>query len=307
VLTLMIQDTAGAIVGGQLPLGLRLGNAVHSYLAYLGDAFWPTGLVAFHPYGEASSSVVGAGVGAVVLLLFTAGVLVLARPRGYLATGWLWFLGTLVPVIGIVQVGMQARADRYMYIPLVGLSIAVTWGARDLWQRLDGNPRVLAGAGVVCAIAFGTASLVQVGHWRDTEALFQHAVTAVEGNFVAHRLLGDEYLRRGELERAELHYRASLQIKGDSALAHAGLAGALARLGRAEDAVTNLEIAARLDVASLRRKLALARGLAAAGRSEEARALAEAALRTAQEHHDAAMAAALVELLATLGDPDQST
>jgi hypothetical protein len=306
-LTLIIQDTSGAVVGSQLPLGLRLANAVHSYLAYLGDAFWPTDLVALHSYGAASFSVVSAVVGALILLLFTAATLVFARSQGYLVTGWLWFLGTLVPVIGIVQVGMQARADRYMYIPLVGIGVAVAWGARDLWRRLDGNPRILAGVGVVSALCLGVAAWVQVGHWRDTETLFQHAVAAVEGNFVAHRVLGDEYLRRGAIDRAEQHYRASLQIKGDSARAHTGLATALSRLGRASDAVVNLEIAVRLDPASLERKLDLARGLAAAGRSPEARALADDAQREAQARGDAALAAAFAELLGLLGDPDQST
>jgi hypothetical protein len=306
VLTLMIQDSAGAVAGGQLPLGIRLTNAVHSYLAYLGDAFWPTDLVVFHSYGEASLSVVGAVVGAGILLVFSGGILVLARSQGYLATGWLWYLGTLVPVIGIVQVGMQARADRYMYLPLVGLSIAVAWGVRDLWRRLDGNPRVLTGAGVVCAVLLGVAAWVQVGHWRDTETLFRRAIAVEEGNFVAHRILGDEYLRRGAIERAALHYRASLHIKGDSVLTHSRLAAALARLGRAEDAVVNLEIAAGLDPGSLRRTLDLARGLVAAGRSEEARGLAEDALRTAQDRGDVAMATAFAELLGSLGDSDQS-
>jgi tetratricopeptide (TPR) repeat protein len=188
----------------------------------------------------------------------------------------------------------------------VGLSIAVAWGVRDLWRRLDGNPRVLTGAGVVCAVLLGVGAWVQVGHWRDTETLFRRAIAVEEGNFVAHRILGDEYLRRGAIERAALHYRASLHIKGDSVLTHSRLAAALARLGRAEDAVVNLEIAAGLDPGSLRRTLDLARGLVAAGRSEEARGLAEDALRTAQDRGDVAMATAFAELLGSLGDSDQS-
>jgi tetratricopeptide (TPR) repeat protein len=300
VITLAIQRESGAVVGEGLALGARLTNAVHSYLAYLGDAFWPSRLAVFHSYGRASFSLPGALAGGALLAVLTGLALRLAPSHGYLATGWLWFVGTLVPMIGIVQVGMQARADRYMYIPLVGLSIAVAWGARHVWSRLGWPPRALAALAVVCTLALGGAAWVQVGHWRNTETLFQHAVTVSGGNYVAHSKLGDEYVRLGALDRAELHYRASLQIKGDWLRGHAGLGSVLARLGRPAEAVVNLEIAARLEPDSLERKLYLAQALARAGRLEDARRVAEPALRLARERGDAAMARSLAALLADL-------
>jgi hypothetical protein len=300
---LAIQRASGAVVGEKLALGARLVNAVHACLAYLGDAFWPAGLAAFYPHAAATFPVAAAWWGAVALAVLTAGALALARRRGYLATGWLWFLGTLTPVIGIVQVGMQGRADRYMYVPLVGLSIAFAWGVRDLWRRLGLDPRALAALSVAALLALAGAAWAQVDHWRDTEALFQHAVAVTDDNFVAHRKLGDEYARRGMWERAELHYRESLQIRGDSALAHAGLGHALLHLGRASDAVVNLEIAARLDPDSIPRELALAEALSAADRRGEAHAVAVEALALARARGDASMARALMAVLAPLAEP----
>jgi tetratricopeptide (TPR) repeat protein len=274
--TIVLQQDSGALQGQtKLPFELRLWNALDSYAVYLGKSFWPTGLAIFYPHPV--NALPGARVTLAGLLLAGISVvaLLLRRSRPYLLVGWLWYLGTLVPMIGLVQVGSQARADRYMYLPLIGLSIALAWGSADLLGRWRAGRVALAGAGAAALVALGGTAAVQVTHWRDAVALHSHAVTVTRNNAAEHYRLGNAlrmeqrfeealpyyeraveieprrggphidlanlYLRAGRLEEAIAAYRRGLELKPNHALGHANLGLALLRLERYDEAQPHLE------------------------------------------------------------------
>jgi Tfp pilus assembly protein PilF len=238
-LTYVLQRDAGAMstLAGH-PLGARIQNALESYLVYAAKSFWPSGLAVFYPYPARPAA---AGIAAGLLLLAISIAVVRLSPRfAYLAVGWLWYLGTLVPVIGLVQVGAQARADRYMYLPLIGLSILVAWGGYDLLQRLRAG-RFAAPAALAATVALALASWQQVGHWRDTRSLFEHAIAVTPGNYQAHEQLADFHLRAGDTQAAERHYREALAIRPDWPAARFGLADVRARQGDLPGAIADYE------------------------------------------------------------------
>jgi hypothetical protein len=200
-LTLWVQQRGGAVASVEsLPLGLRTGNAVVAYVRYLGHAFWPGGLAVFYPYQAWSlPTVVGAGV----LLAGVTGVVVWrGRSERHLLVGWLWYLATLIPVIGLVQVGGQSLADRYTYVPLIGMFVLVAWGMpRSLTQpRLGKLAMIAAASAVLCACA--VLSWVQVHHWRDSETLFRYALKVTTGSAQAHNNLGVALAAQGKLAEA---------------------------------------------------------------------------------------------------------
>ena len=147
------------------------------------------------------------------------------------AVGWFWFLGTLAPTIGIVQVGSQAMADRYMYLPLVGLTIAVAWGVSNL---IRGRRALLRGIAIATVGALALISLFQLRHWRDSEALFTHTLQVTDDNHIAHAHLGAAFLQKGEIARTIEHYLEAVRLRPDSADVANNLAWLLATTGRPE-------------------------------------------------------------------------
>jgi tetratricopeptide (TPR) repeat protein len=228
------------------PLGVRVANALVAYAAYLGNAFWPAGLAVFYPHpGYALSPWWVAGAAALLAGLSLLAVLALRR-RPYLGVGWFWFLGVLVPVIGLVQVGQAAMADRYTYLPLIGLSLALAWGVRELvaGSRPAGRAAVLLGAALLGALAVATAA--QVRTWKDSSSLFEHALRVTERNHVAHINLGVELLRADRLSEAAAHLQTGLRLAPRSPLAHGLLADVRTRQERPEDALPHYRAALRL-------------------------------------------------------------
>src|SRR5262249_25812359 len=150
-------------------------NALLSYVTYIGQMFWPTALGAFYPHRGPALSMVAAAAAGVALAGFTVLAVCLRRRCPYLLVGWLWYLGTLVPVVGLVQVGVQARADRYTYVPLIGLFLALVWGAADVGLRRWG-PHVLAAAAAVVLLACALLTWRQVHVWRDDYSLWSHTL-----------------------------------------------------------------------------------------------------------------------------------
>ena len=228
------------------PLALRVENALVSYAAYIEKTFWPSGLAVFYPYPAKIALwrvVIAGGLIAGLSIVFVR----LWRTRPYLAVGWFWFLGTLIPMIGLVQIGAQARADRYMYVPMVGLLIVVAWGSIDViarWPRARGT--VTAVAFVACASCVALTT-VQLGYWRDSESLFAHALAVTTGNYVAEHNLGLAIAGNpARLPEAIEHYRAALAIRPDSVEAHSDLGSALANTGQLPAAATEYEAALRL-------------------------------------------------------------
>jgi Flp pilus assembly protein TadD len=244
----------------ELSLQVRLANALVSYVRYIGKALWPQNLAVFYPHpGDALPLWQAVGAGAVLLGISLA-VVRTARRQPHFLVGWLWYLGTLVPVIGLVQVGGQAMADRYTYVPLIGLFIMVCWGipVRLLNSRFS---RVVLATAVGILLSFLTGSTwKQLGHWRSTIALFAHALEVTSGNYVAHDSLGNALARRGRTAEALEHYEAALQIKPNAATTHNNLGLALLETGRLERAIVHLYTAIRLqpDSAEAHNNLAVA-------------------------------------------------
>jgi Flp pilus assembly protein TadD len=235
VITYRVQLEQGAVdAAGTLPLTLRLGNAVVSYGRYLLATAWPVDLAIFYPY-EIDLPGWRVAVSALGLAAISGLVLRAARRRPYALVGWLWYLGTLVPVIGLVQAGSQSHADRFTYIPLIGLFVMLAWGGRDAVTRFSVPAAVLVPAvtGVITACAV-TAS-TQVGVWRTSETLFAHAVRVTRRNHVAHNNLGVALQARGDLDGAIEHYREAVRIQPEYAHARTNLGKALR--GRFEQAV----------------------------------------------------------------------
>lgn len=265
-----------------LPPGLRVANAIHAYAAYLGKFLWPRDLSVFYPYPGAGLT--GASVlGAVAVLLAVTALAWRARARCPAAiVGWLWYLGTLVPVIGIVQVGLQAMADRYMYTPIIGLLIMTAWGGEALLvPRVSRVPLALAVVALVTALAGRSA--LQAGIWRDSVTLFAHAVRVTGPNAVAQRNLGDAFMRRGKIDEAIGRYREALRINPYSAEARYNLAEPLLARERIADAEAQYREALRLDPRMYPARYNLAVLLIRGGQLDEAEAHLREAIRLAPD------------------------
>src|SRR5262245_28892181 len=193
----------------QLPLALRLGNAVLAYVAYLGAAFWPSGLAVPYPHPGLAISWPLVALAAAALAALTLGALRQAPIRPWLAVGWLWYLGTLVPMLGLVQVGGQARADRYTYLPLVGIYVAAVWSAAEAAVRLRVPRRLLAAGFAALLAALAVATRAQIAHWRDTVSLFERALAVTAPNPVAHVMMAKALASQGRFELALEHLDAA--------------------------------------------------------------------------------------------------
>jgi tetratricopeptide (TPR) repeat protein len=210
-----------------VPWSLRLANAAVSYAAYLGKLLLPRNLAVFYPIPLAIPAWQVAAAAALLAAL-TALAVWKARRAPWLLVGWLWFLGTLVPVIGLVQVGRQAMADRYTYLPSIGLFVAVVWGIAWGIAALARERRAIlftAAAAAILALAAGT--WMQAGYWRDSVALYRHALAATRGNYVAHVGLAKALTARRDWTGAEEQYRAALALRPGLTEARAGLAAVL--------------------------------------------------------------------------------
>jgi tetratricopeptide (TPR) repeat protein len=229
------------------PVLLRLQNAIAQYSIYVARSFWPADLAVLYPFPGRIS--VGLTVAASLSLATITLIAVWAatRSRPYVLFGWLWFLGTLVPVIGLVQVALHARADRYTYVPLVGLSVAVVWGGADLATRWPRFRWVLVPAGLVALSACAVASGRQVHYWSDTITLFRHTCSATRDNGWAHRILGTALSGKGRTHEAIPEYLEALRLWPGDPIAHNNLGSALEADGRSEDAIREYREAVRLD------------------------------------------------------------
>ena len=213
----------GEVISFELiPLALRIKNALVSLLTYIGKVVWPEHLAVFYPYPEAVSPW-HTGLSVLVLIGITVYACLGLRKRPYLIVGWLWFLGTLAPVAGIIQVGLwPALADRWAYVPSIGLFVVIVWGGYACLQRLSGqaakSAAVAAASVLILSLTF--AGHRQAGVWENGVSLFEHAVAHTEGNFVAHNNLGAELYKEERLETAVFHFHEAVRLKPDYFLAH---------------------------------------------------------------------------------------
>ncbi|MBN1672548.1 MAG: tetratricopeptide repeat protein [Kiritimatiellae bacterium] len=226
-----------------LPFTARVQNALVAYVRYLGKMVWPSGLAVFYPHPVAMLpdwQIVGSFL---FLLLVSGLVLTFGRTARYLPAGWFWYLGTLVPVIGLVQVGFQAMADRYTYIPHIGISVMAAWGIPALVRRLPRARQVVAAGAAALVAVYAGVAWRQVGHWRNSTALFTHALAVTQGNYWAHNHLGMALAKRDALDEAIVEYREALRIWPDYSVARNNLASALANQGKLEAAIREFTIA----------------------------------------------------------------
>ena len=305
---------------------IRIENSIMSYVRYIGKLMWPERLAVFYPYLHSWPT--GQVAGAALLLVFiTAAVIWKSRTFPYLAVGWFWYLGTLVPVIGLVQVGMQAMADRYMYIPMIGLFIMVAWGVPDLLRGRRARTMILAAASGLIFFLLMICTYFQAQHWQNSVRLFRHAISVTSGNHVAHNLLGNALRDMGQLEEAATNYRQAtainpgywpaynnlgvtrslqkryaeaialylqaIKIKGDDGLIRFNMGDALMKTGRIDEAAFQFRQAVRLrpEVAAFHNSLGVA--LIRQGRHYEAAKELRETIRLdpnhAGAHHNLAM------------------
>ncbi len=261
--TFLVQDAGHSVVGEGLLLRQRLANAVVSYVRYIEMTIWPSklGLLYPHPYMGGGASLPWWQIaGSALILLVVTAVALRARGQRYLVVGWLWYLVMLLPTIGLVQVGRQALADRYTYVPLVGLFIIAVWGGAYLLDHLPRAARAVAltGVGVVVALLIWRSQL-QVEHWRDARTVVEHAI-AVSPSSMMYYNLGNIFASEKDYEAAARQYQAALEIQPRYLEASANLGSAFFELGRYGEAIPHYQAAIRLD-----RDLLLAhRGLAVA-------------------------------------------
>ena len=224
------------------PLSGRISNAIVAYAMYLLKMIWPRDLAVFYPLpaGWPLWEVLAC---AAVLLAISVCAILMVRPAPYLLMGWLWYLGTLVPVIGLVQVGDQSMADRYTYIPLIGIFIAVCWSGGDLIERLS-RLRPMGDMAAVAAVASCVLlTRRQVGFWSSSELLFRHALAVTHDNYVAENNLANVLARSGRRQEAEQHYLAAVRISPAAAVTQNNLANLLAEKGDLDSAADHYRAA----------------------------------------------------------------
>jgi tetratricopeptide (TPR) repeat protein len=246
VITLVVQKQAGAMDAVlSLPVGARAGNALISYCRYLAKLFWPGHLAVFYPHPEhwpLAEVLLAAGS-----LLAISGLLWTQRRRfPFLLMGWLWFGGMLVPMIGLVPSGGWAMADRHMYLPSLGVLILTVWGACGLTHGRRHRLLAMSVAGVVAVVLLLSLTRQQLGYWKDSEALFRHALEVTEDNYIAHNCLGVALYKKGQVDEAIGQYREAVRLEPNDSLAHDNLGLALVTSGQIDEAISHFQEALRL-------------------------------------------------------------
>ena len=283
LVTFLVQKNSEAVASLEfLSVGMRLTNAFVSYAAYVVKTFWPTGLAIFYPHPGAWP--IWQVVWSVLLVV---GVTICAaacvRRHPYCIVGWLWYLGTLIPVIGLVQVGSQSMADRYTYIPLIGLFIVVVWGVADLLRGWRYGRAVGVAVAAAALSALMVVTLFQVQRWRDSITVFTHALKVTEGNYLAHNNLGMALKEIDRPGQAKGHFRAAINIKPNYAPAYNNMGYLLTREGRTEEGMQFYLKALQIRADNVDVLFNLGETLASQGRIEEAIVSYREALRLKPE------------------------
>jgi len=284
LLTFVVQQKWKATASFELiPPATRFQNALISYAVYVGKLFWPSRLAAFYPYSKepllVQSLLAGIGLAAVTVLVICA-----FRRRPYLAAGWFWYLLTLIPVIGLVQVGAQARADRYTYIPMIGLAIMLAWGAEELLQAWS---RVRVALFAALASACVVVTWVQVGYWQDSLSLFQHAIEVTHDNWVARFNLASFLDARGSKDEAVTQLREVVRLRPLFVPAHSELGQILVGQGQTDEGVRELHTAVQLKPDDADAHYRFGSALGTLGRVDEAAAEFSETVRLQPENADA--------------------
>jgi Flp pilus assembly protein TadD len=274
VVTLIAQKTGGSVAAlDHLPLVARAQNAAVAYATYVWLTVWPLRLTPYYPLPQGGWSVWSVAISWLLLIAVTAVAVWQRHRRPYLLAGWLWFIGTLVPMVGLVQVGDQAYADRYTYFPLIGLVLAIVWAVAEIPHR--GVKRIALAAGATLLTTFAGLTFIQIGYWKDSLALWEHNVEVSGHTQKSLNNRGEAYLRLGRFDDAAADFREAVRRDPGSAAARSNLAAALLRQRNLEEARRQLETAALLEPQFFKNPVArskLGAVLWLMGRDEEAMA-----------------------------------
>jgi tetratricopeptide (TPR) repeat protein len=247
VLTICAQGKAIAAID-VIPFWWRVANASVSYGAYLEQFFWPVDLAFFYPHVRSDLPLLNVGAASIVLVGVSVVALICRRRRPYLLVGWLWYLGMLVPVIGLVQVGGQARADRFTYLPQIGLCIALVWATADICRSWPYRRRVFGVSAALALALLTSCAWRQTSFWHNGETLWTHTLACTTGNSVAHFNLGRALESSGRLDGAMVEYRRALAIKPDFVSAICNVGEVLAQKGKFDEATTQFRHALQIDL-----------------------------------------------------------
>ncbi len=270
VVTYMAQLKGGAVGSPQsFPLSSRVANALVSYCGYIGKMVWPADLAVLYPYPGTTPvwRVIGAGL---FLGLTTFLIIRNVKRYPYLMTGWLWYLGTLVPVIGLVQVGVQAMADRYTYVPLIGISIMAAWGVPELLKNWRHRNAAFATVTAIILCLFSFVTWKQVGYWQNSNTLFKHALEKTSNNPIMLNNMGTVLEAEGRLDEAMAHYAEAVRIDPNLPDSYNNMGLALTKQGRADEAITNFLKALRINSNHAAAHYNLGTVLASQGKLDEA-------------------------------------
>ena len=296
-----------------LPLQWRVTNALFSYFEYVRQMFWPVDLIPFYVHPENRLEIWRLLIAAISLIALTAIVIVRRKQNPYLLVGWLWYIVMLIPVIGIVQVGLQGHADRYTYLPQIGLDIALVWLIWDLTKSCSprrgasakaGRPHkiILSAAAAIVLITLSSLSWKQTTHWRDTETLWRHTLAVTPDSDVAHAGLGGILFVRGQIDESIDHYERALRLRDGNVAAHFGLGRALAAKQKTDAAIFHFQKALSIQPDNIGASNDLGVMFASKGEIREAISAWQQSLSFDPDNADAANNIAWVR--ATAADPD---
>ncbi len=288
VVTFYVQRAGGSVVQVRdIPLPLRLENAVHSYAEYLLKTLWPAGLSPFYPYPAESQANWKLAAAGLVLACISFLVVRFGSRFAYLPVAWFWYVGALVPVIGLVQVGAQSMADRYSYIPLIGIFVGVAWGMHELLVRWKASMRMAGTAAVILILALSVKTWFQVSRWKDSSRLFEYVLKISPQNYMAFYVLGTLSAAKGEHQAALDYYRKGLRIAPGMAAMLNNMGSSLYTLGRVDEAVLHYEKAVGIDPAYAQAHYNLGVALYACGLVAEAAGRYKEAIRLKPDHVEA--------------------
>jgi Flp pilus assembly protein TadD len=271
IVTFIVQKESGAVrTIEEYGLSVRLANASISYIQYITKMIWPARLAVFYPHPGQNVSILYAVVSAILMLAVTVLILRFAKERRYLVTGWFWYLGTLLPVIGLVQVGNQAIADRYSYITLTGLFIIIAWGLPELFGKWPHRKVALWVSSLIVLSALAVCAHLQQQYWRNSITIFQHALKVTKNNYMAHFCMTPELIEQGRIEEAIWHNTEAVRIKPDYADAINSLGVSLHKAGRIDEAVSCYNRALEINPAATEAHVNLAAALVTKGEFAEA-------------------------------------
>ncbi len=301
--TYLAQSSAGAVVQ-RLPFPSRIANALICYVAYLGQFFCPLGLAVFYPYLQNSLPIWKVIASLALLVGISLAAMAGRRKCPYLLVGWLWHLGMLVPVIGLVQVGSQAMADRYTYLPQIGLYIALAWGAERVSRHWPYRCWVVGAAAALAVMSLAWCAWQQASYWKNSETLWRHALACTSKNWLAEGNSAILLAGRGRVDEAIDHYLEALKIKPDYELAHSNLGVVLAGCGRVDEAIAHYHEALKITPDDALAHNNLGDALASQGRADEAIDHYQKALETKPDFAEAQYNLGVV--LATHGRSDEA-